>query len=326
MPEFSHSEAHNEKAALFIDYANLYESVCDRNVAPADAHDIIIDLVNKLRSDSGHVRKAAVLSASAYADFSEFAEQAINVQQLLYLHGIDPRFVSRSLQITATEIQLAADAVDLLHSRPDLNTFIFLTGNRPYLPLVQAVQRQGRTARLVLLGDGQLDEHLPSLRNVIVDATELLSASMRRPSKRRTEDWKSGISHDGNGQSESQVEPTRKVTHVRLTESLYLDALQVIDDYFGQYDEIYLTPLLRKLSEVFGEDACDPKILVGELEEAGAVYLEKRRGFPYDYTVLLVDSAHPDVQEIQQETDRRNATTAADEFRYYDAHDTPTYE
>ncbi len=31
------------------------------------------------------------------------------------------------------------------------------------------------------------------------------------------------------------------------------------------------------------------------LQEAGAVWLEKRRGFPYDYTVLLVNRSHEDV-------------------------------
>ncbi|HET6569759.1 MAG TPA: NYN domain-containing protein [Rhodothermales bacterium] len=326
MPESNHSEAHNEKAVLFIDYANLFESVCGRNVQAADAHDVIVDLVNKLRSKAGHNRKPGVVAASAYADFSEFAEHAINVQQLLYLHGIEPRFVSRSLQSTATEVHLAADAIDFLHTRPDIGTFIFLSGSLPYLPLVQAVQRQGRVARLVLLGDGQLDEHLPSLQNVIVDATDLLSTSMRRPARRRGEDVKSAAVQNGNGQSESEPKPVRTAVHTRLTEPLYLEALQAIDNYFGQYDEIYLTPLLRKLSELFGEDACDPKVLISELEEVGAVYLEKRRGFPYDYTVLLIDGDHPDVQEIQQDWDRRNAEAAGGDFRYDGSAGTQAYE
>ena len=37
------------------------------------------------------------------------------------------------------------------------------------------------------------------------------------------------------------------------------------------------------------------KALVGDLNEAGAVWLEKRRGYPYDYTVLLINHDHPNV-------------------------------
>lgn len=74
----------------------------------------------------------------------------------------------------------------------------------------------------------------------------------------------------------------------------------MVERYFGQYDEVYLTPLLRKLSEEFGELDYDPKTIISRLEKAGAVWLEKRRGFPYDYTVLILDSLHPDVQSIRQ--------------------------
>jgi hypothetical protein len=46
--------------------------------------------------------------------------------------------------------------------------------------------------------------------------------------------------------------------------------------------------------------------VINKLEDAGAVWLEKRRGFPYDYTVLLVDSEHPDVRQIQEELANRS--------------------
>ena len=78
--------------------------------------------------------------------------------------------------------------------------------------------------------------------------------------------------------------------------------LEIIEEHFGQYDEVYLTPLLRKLSEELGDlEDHDPKSLIGDLENAGAVRLERRRGFPYDYTVLLVNPNHPEVQAVREE-------------------------
>jgi hypothetical protein len=54
------------------------------------------------------------------------------------------------------------------------------------------------------------------------------------------------------------------------------------------------------MSETFAPDI-DPKEVINRLEVAGAVHLERRRGFPYDYTVLIVEAAHPDVQRIRNE-------------------------
>jgi hypothetical protein len=78
-----------------------------------------------------------------------------------------------------------------------------------------------------------------------------------------------------------------------------LRTIAITEEHFGQYDEVYLTPLLRKLSDILGPEH-DPKSLISELEEAGAVRLEKRNGYPYDYTVLIVHNDHPDVQEVQE--------------------------
>jgi hypothetical protein len=58
---------------------------------------------------------------------------------------------------------------------------------------------------------------------------------------------------------------------------------------------------LRKLSDEFEDPTYDPKTVISDLEDAGAVRLEKRRGTPYDYTVLIVERTHPDVQIIARQ-------------------------
>ncbi len=91
------------------------------------------------------------------------------------------------------------------------------------------------------------------------------------------------------------------------------DALEVIEKFFGQYDEIYLTPLLRRLSEEIGEvEAHDPKSLISDLEECGAARLERRRGMPYDYTVLIVNPEHAAVIEIRDELATEEPVAADD--------------
>ena len=105
--------------------------------------------------------------------------------------------------------------------------------------------------------------------------------------------------HHANGQPEMTTEFAEVMD---LPYDVDIEALRIIEDYFGQYDEVYLTPLLRKLSEELGNiDDHDPKSLIGDLEECGACRLERRKGMPYDYTVLIVNDEHPAVREVQAE-------------------------
>ena len=98
--------------------------------------------------------------------------------------------------------------------------------------------------------------------------------------------------------------------------------VEITEEHFGQYKEVYLTPLLRKLSDVLGEQH-DPKSLVSELEAAGAVRLEKRDGYPYDYTVLILNQDHPDVQEIQDEYYSKSSSYngSSDSYGDYDSYE-----
>ena len=111
------------------------------------------------------------------------------------------------------------------------------------------------------------------------------------------------------------LERPEPVEYHEITDPGALSALHVIEQYFGQYDEIYLTPLLRKLSEVIGDVEYDPKSLISAIEEAGAVWLEKRKGFPYDYTVLIIDQQHPNIAAMQA---RAYASAAESEEPEYD--------
>ena len=55
----------------------------------------------------------------------------------------------------------------------------------------------------------------------------------------------------------------------------------------------------------------DPKNLISDLEARQAVRLEKRSGFPHDYTVLILDERHPTVARILSGKQRSESQTDA---------------
>ncbi|MEM1042636.1 MAG: NYN domain-containing protein [Bacteroidota bacterium] len=278
------------RAAVLIDYQNLYYYLKNRLEGHNSPGEHILDMLDTLRerlSEDG----VPVAVGRAYADFSGLDDHARHVQRALYLLGVDPRFVPSTMHRNTTDLQLCIDAIDFVEDRPDIRTVVLVSGDRDYVPLVQALGRRGRDVVMV-----SFREHLSARLFDNIEAGRFLDAETLMTEEARDllqED------HHANGQPEMTTEFAEIVD---LPFDVDIEALRVIEDYFGQYDEVYLTPLLRKLSEELGDiEDHDPKSLIGDLEECGACRLERRKGMPYDYTVLIVNSEHPAVREVQDE-------------------------
>ncbi|MEO0560137.1 MAG: NYN domain-containing protein [Bacteroidota bacterium] len=273
------------QAAVLLDYQNLHHYLKGRAgaAAPADlAGQMLKALRDRLQTDGTRITRGR-----AYADFGGLDDHARHVQRSLYLHGIEPVYVPSTMHRNTTDLQLAVDAIEMRNRHPEVGTYVLLAGDRDYAPVVQALISAGR--RVVVVG---FREHLSPYLLDHTDGGEFIDAETLVPSNALAPETKVG-------------EPIQETEFKEIQDPAYeidYDALEVIEKFFGQYEEIYLTPLLRRLSDEIGEtEGHDPKSLVADLEECGAARLERRRGMPYDYTVLLVNDDHPAVVEVREE-------------------------
>jgi uncharacterized LabA/DUF88 family protein len=275
-------------AAIFVDYENLH-ILATRLRARQYADEYISEILDRLKSYVQDEHGAAVLLIRTYADYNELRGNGSFIQRSLYYQGCEPVYVSSLIQPNAVELRLAVDVTDIANRRPDLDLIVILTGDRLYLPLAKHLVGSGRNVLVVTHQTAEgVEDHLLAPRVVYLDAavlTDGVAVQTRQVS---------GV--NGNG----RAAPQNDAEYLTVTDPLLIQTMEAIEEHFGQYEEVYLTPLLRKLSEELEGPELDPKSLVGELEDAGAVRLEKRKGFPYDYTVLIVNSAHPDVARIQE--------------------------
>ncbi|MEO1477824.1 MAG: NYN domain-containing protein [Bacteroidota bacterium] len=294
------SPSHPQAAAVLIDYQNLYYYLKNRLKHPGSPSDVTIELIEGLRrhldGEGIHVGRGF-----AYADFAGIDEHVRHVQRALYLNGIQPQFVPSTMHRNTTDLQMAIDAIRYSERFDDIDPFVLVSGDRDYVPVVQALKARGRRVRVIAFR-----EHLSARlleqtgMGTYVFAESLLS-----------EDTVDLLEEEN-----QTAAPAGTITDfAEITDppnERDYDALEIIEEFFGQYDEIYLTPLLRRLSEELGEmDDHDPKSLIGDLEECGAVRLERRRGMPYDYTVLIVNDEHPAVLEVRAEYAERGGTAGA---------------
>lgn len=307
MPEKKYAAASIPQNAIYcVDYSNVFGVISQRsdNDQP-DA--VVLDLIKGLKrhlEDKWNLKPIRTLCFSSLPPNHVKGHRATGAWLSV---GIEPRFTYASVSDEASAIDMAMEAVELGHEYGPDTAFVLLSGNRWFVPLVQRLQRKGHFVLMTSLERPNQSDHLPEdCRDALFHAEFLLGGPGRKLS--------SPVQSSTGGDSELDLK--KPLQTFPITDDVVRRTLEIIDSYFGQYEEIYLTPLLRKLSEEFQDTGEDPKALVNDLEESGAVWLQKRRGFPHNYTVLMMNEDHPDVAELKEA--RLHAPEDSYEDDFYD--------
>lgn len=280
--------ARSDRAAMFVDYENLYSvltSQSSKNKKTSQYATEILDEVGRYLEEGDDT---PTVYGRAYGPFDVLHNtEDADVPASLHRLGIEPVYVPSAMQSNTSEIQLTTAVTQFLHERPAVQTIVLVTGDRPYLPLVRTIRERGCRTLVAAVNPPQTETYAEN--DLYLDARNLLSRDSR-------EDLLANAPENGQQYDANASFPQR---YERLENPTARQTIEITEEHFGQYEEVYLTPLLRKLSDILGSEH-DPKALVSELEAAGAVRLEKRDGYPYDYTVLIVHDDHPDVKEIRE--------------------------
>lgn len=276
---------------MFVDYENLYSVLTSQSSKDSKTGEYATEILEEVRRYLEEGDDTPTIFGRAYGPFDVLLNtEDSGVPSTLHRLGLNPTYVPAAMQGNTSELQLTIEVTQFLTDRPDVQTVVLVTGDRPFLPLVRTIREQGRRALVAAVNPPQTDRYVES--DLYLDARNLLSEDFR-------EELLANAPRTQNHNPSSSASPTRYDT---LTNPVARQAIEITEKHFGQYEEVYLTPLLRKLSDILGPDH-DPKALVSELEAAGAVRLEKRSGYPYDYTVLIVHDDHPDVQAVHEDLD-----------------------
>lgn len=156
--------------AVFIDFENVYVSVRDKlDVNPN--FEIIMDRV----ADLGRV-----VIARAYADWYRYPR----VTSALYANGIEPMYVptyyyDRDLGRTgraiknSVDMNLCIDAMKTLYTNPNIGKFVLATGDRDFIPLVNAIRQHGKEVIIIGVG-GAASGHLAQSADEFIFYEQLL--------------------------------------------------------------------------------------------------------------------------------------------------------
>jgi len=361
----------NDKyTAIFVDYENVYYHLRNNYADIPELSDFVVELLMNLQKHLAEKSGLKSIVAKSYADYERIKATP---QGSLYLMGVETIYVLGSTHKNSADMKLSIDAVEVLHTRPEIDTFVLFAGDRDYIPLIQHLKKAAKSVigvgfassfsgdLLTNIGKDNFIEASTLFSDESVRKLELIAQRSRDYEKaeeeRRSEqiqelreqndssempleakkqafeeqsqsveadtlpDEVGGVGKPEKGENESDeriskledaggkevgkpavLEEERgggsNIPITDLTEEERA-CLSLMVSKFGQYNEIFLSPFLRKLSDALPNLAdWQRKGLLGDLEFKGAVRIEKRSGIPYDYSVVILNWNHPSVREM----------------------------
>ncbi len=164
-------------AALFLDFENIYYYLREEFVDPPNLNDAILELLRNLRHHLQDEFGLDSIISNAYADFERVGSTP---QGALFLMGVDTKNVLGTDHKNAADMRLCIDALEVLYTRPEIESFVLVTGDRDYIPLIQHLRRKARHvlgAGFRLKASGDLLLNLGEGR--FIDLTPFLSPATR---------------------------------------------------------------------------------------------------------------------------------------------------
>ncbi len=146
----------HDDVAVFVDFENVYVSVREKFDATPN-----FELIMDRCEDYGRI-----VIARAYADWYRYPR----VTSALFANGVEPMYVptyyydrdagrtGRPIK-NSVDIHLCIDAMRTLYSQPHILKYVLVTGDRDFIPLVNAIRQQGKEVIIIGIG-GAASAHL----------------------------------------------------------------------------------------------------------------------------------------------------------------------
>jgi uncharacterized protein (TIGR00288 family) len=252
----------NGDVAVFIDFENIYISVRSRYDTNPN-FETIMDMCQ---------RYGRVTTARAYADWYRYPR----ITNALYANGIEPMYVptyhydrdegrtGKAIK-NAVDMHLCIDLMRTLYAYPNIDTFVLATGDRDFVPLVNAVRQLGK--RTVVVGVAEATaSHLVQSADEFIYYGHLVRQP-REPSEPQKDAYEVLV---------QAVHRARERGHVSTLATLKLLMLEIMPDFdesrltdrdgkaFAKFKDFVREAERRKLVQIFASGSVNEVLLPDE--------------------------------------------------------------
>jgi uncharacterized LabA/DUF88 family protein len=288
-------------AALFIDFENVFYYLYQRFNDLERSSDAVSEMIRKLRNRVED--EVPLIVMHAYADFERVETKT---QGPLNLMGVETHNVVGTEHKNAADMRLCIDVLETMYTRPEINRFVFMAGDRDYIPVVQHLRKHAKRVEVASFQDSMSGDLRQMLgESHFIDSKTLLSAltlSEMEAAQKAAAQAKAEEEARVNAVAATKVVRAKAAEEKRferespITSEDELQALEIMLREFGDKPEVWVTPYLHKLRQYMSHLAeYERKALINNLEFHGACRVEKRPGDPAPYSVIVINWKHKDV-------------------------------
>ena len=171
--------ADGKDVAVFIDFENIYISAHNRYDSDPN-----FEYVMDKCAEYGRI-----IIARAYADWYRYPR----VTSALYAHGIEPMYVPTyyyerdkphgvSAIKNSVDIHLCIDAIKTLYGYTNIESYVLVTGDRDFIPLVNTIRQHGKWVVVIGVG-GAASSHLAQSADEFVLYGHLMDEGVKEAPK-----------------------------------------------------------------------------------------------------------------------------------------------
>lgn len=187
-----------QDVAVFIDFENIYVSVREKFDATPN-----FEALMERCEDYGRV-----VVARAYADWYRYPR----ITSALFANNIEPMYVptyyydkdegrtGRPIK-NSVDMHMCIDAMRTLYTRTNISTYIFITGDRDFIALVNCVRQEGKNVIIVGIG-GAASSHLAQSADEFLFYEQIVDIRPMGQSGRRLERTERPENAERNGREE----------------------------------------------------------------------------------------------------------------------------
>jgi hypothetical protein len=313
--------------ALFVDFENILRPVEERVGSEVGTDETVRILGGLIRAIEEAGRgTSSIRVRRAYADWESMEE---GLQANLSLMNIKPQYVLAKTGKSSADLALSLDLLETLLTRPEVDAFVIVGGDRDYIPIVSRVMEKGKDIFIASL-PGSVSGDLQDIvgKDRFIDMTSLLMPASgllltlpaallgtadtgreavaprsplmpRHPRGRRAEAAPVKESRESRA---LPLPPSSTAFPEGVDqESVKIRAIQLLHRATQQFGpEIYLVPFFKNfMNDAMPEfNLHQRKAIINRLGEDGVLRVETKQSAhgPYNYTSVFLVYDHPLVQ------------------------------
>lgn len=285
-------------AAILLDYENLYLSLRGKY----QEHDILfMNIIEAVISKIETGFDSTVVIRRSYLPFGD--HEYASMANELALDGFVSMHVLAELSKNSADLMLAVDAIETVYTRPNIETFCIIGGDRDFIPVVAKLKELGKRCFVCSMPQSMSGDLLRFIgEKSFFDPTKLVECMLLAPStipKKADEKKKKKKSAIPKGIDKEEAERWEAFAHVA-------------HEMRARYNnpELWLSPFINFLSDRFPELARkDIRETIIEMEKRNVWKRENKksgRGDVDTFGVLIVNWNHPLIQQTNEDNDVEN--------------------